>query len=240
MFLGALAACAAAAPACAQTAAETSVGVQAIVFSGKHFETENNVSGTAAGGFLEATYRKRRFGVHVEDIPSITARATSSSDFGRLAQSISVFTFDGRAYVGRGAHWYLSLGEAIFTQSTPLELPPPFGDLFTDSRVVGLRIGAGGRLERGAAFTEFSFVGAPSMHGSISYRVRQEFHPPDLAERATEVDASAAVGRRVGRFELLAGLRNINYAADLVGGGSADRNVATGIFVEARYVIGRR
>jgi hypothetical protein len=234
-LLGALVTIFVAAPACA----ETTVGAQAIVFMGQHYETDNDVRGTAAGGFLEATCRTRRFGLHVEDIPSITARASSASEFGRLAQSISVFTIDGRAYLGRGTHWYLSLGEAIFTQSTPLDLPKPFGDLFTDSRVVGLRVGGGGRLERGATFTEFSFVAAPSMHGNISYRVRREFHVPDLAERASEVDTSAAVGRRVGRFEFLAGLRNINYAADLVRGGSADRNVATGVFLEARYVIGR-
>jgi hypothetical protein len=223
----------------APASAQLSVGVQSVFFVGKHFETDNDVNGSAAGAFFEATVRGRRLGLHLEGVPNIDAHATSAGDFGKLTESISVLTADARVYVGRNGRSYVSVGEAVFTQSTPLLLAPPFGNVFTDSRVVGLRFGAGTRVNLRSAFIEASLVGAPALHGRISYRTSPLIHPPEQTERATEVDAIAALGRRYRRFEVLAGLRNINYAADLARGGSADRNVGTGLFLEGRYLIGR-
>jgi hypothetical protein len=219
--------------------ADTAVGVQGVFFVGQHFETDNDVNGSAAGAFFEVSARGRRLGLHAEGIPNIDARATSSSQFGSLTQSISVLTADARVYLGRRDNSFVSLGEAVFTQSTPLLLPAPFGNVFTSSRVVGLRVGAGTRVELGTSFVEASLTGSPAMRGRISYLTKPFVHPPDQTERATEVDASIAVGRRYRHFEVLAGLRNINYAANLIDGSSADRNVGTGVFVEGRYLIGK-
>lgn len=217
--------------------AEGTLGIQPTFFAGKHFETNNDVSGTAGGVFFEGNLRGGFVGLHVEGIPDIRARATTSDQFGKPTESIGLLTGDLRFSVDRLRRFYLSIGEALFTQTTPIVYPQ--GTVYTDSRVVGMRIGGGTRIVWGRNMLEANVVGADGLQGQISYR-SPRFSVDGQSERASEVDVSASYGRRLGRrYELLGGVRSINYSASLSDGTAADRNVAVGIFIAGRILLGR-
>lgn len=179
---------------------------------------------TARSGPVEFTF---------EGIPGIQAH--SSNTVGNAGfPSVSIMQFGLRGYVTPKV--FVGIGEAVYNQETPFTTPREIE--YTDSRVVGAMYTAGFNVPIHAHSFVTGWVDVmPHLNGVISYR--QTPHKDPFGEYASNFESQFAVGRHAHRWDYLAGLRGFNFAANFDDGNAADRNVAYGVFVEARYVFGR-
>jgi len=230
-----------AAPPTTAAAAQTRIGLEPFYFWGRHFEPGNDISGAAPGFFVDLRHHTGRFELKLEGVPAISVHSTTISAIGvPESQSIGILDSDLRLYVDSQQRFFVSVGEALATQTTPFAVSG--GVTHTDSRVVGGRYGLGTSLSLSrATFVESQFVLMPALHGVVSYRVPAPFAPlAPRAEAGSNVEFVAAIGTHAGRSECLLGVHSINYAADFTDGTAADQIVSVGVFGEYRYVFGRR
>ncbi len=133
------------------------------------------------------------------------------------------------------ARFWIGIGETIVNQRTPL----PNLSQVVSSRLAGARYEALYRSSlQHSRFIEIAFGAAPHMTGSDTYVYSIPHQPVDKPEIAAEEDALLALGIDHGGWELLAGLRSINFSARYALTGEAgDRNNGAGVIVEYRRFI---
>ncbi len=215
-------------------AAEVTVGIEPLYVTGKHDEPGYHISGAIGGALAEVTARSGPIEFTFEGIPGIASH--NSNTVGNAGfPSVSIMQFGLRGYVTPRV--YLGIGEAVYNQETPFTTATEIE--YTDSRVVGAIWTAGFNVPVHAhSFIIGEVNVSPHLTGVISYR--QTPHKDPFGEYASNVETQLGIGRHVKRWDYLAGLRGFNFAANFDNGNAADRNVAYGVFVEARYVFGRR
>ncbi|MDQ2818624.1 MAG: hypothetical protein M3T49_10535, partial [Candidatus Eremiobacteraeota bacterium] len=221
----------------APVAADTQLGIQGLVLSGRHLQPGHDVSGSGGGALLELNERWPGAQLHLEGIPVIDAAQPTSSSFGSPRQKIGLFNGTLRFPLdGHGRVW-AGFGLGVIAQRTTYS---DYSEEVDESRLIGTRYDLFARLPLSKRhFVEANFADMPFMTGTVhafSLRFRGSF---SQKETAAETDASAAFGWSGGAMEFLAGLRSINYSANYVYGRPADRNVGFGPTLEARYGFGR-
>ncbi len=205
----------------------------------------------------ELTLRRRAESLRIEGLPPVTFGYGSSAD-GSQSTTLSIVNatyrhWFGRVFVGAGQTLYNQRTSYASTQSGyyytrgPI-VDPIYGSEQQYSRVTGLRLEAGGTIERARDRIEYSAAANPKMHGIQYTRIPlpiSECHfvngPSGNAvtcnqlvdtfsdpENAAQVDLSLRVAHKLSKHgELLYGLRYLNYSAhyDDFPGQLADRNV---------------
>ena len=235
---------------------ETTVGLSVNALTGQHQVGNNQADrlSFAPLPLIEATMRAGSESLRVEGLPPLTL-GYFAQNVGGASTRLSILNATYRHGLPGG--WFAGVGETVYTQTTTFAQRSNLyfvrGSLFEQvngqmnefSRVVGLRLEAGQRvnLRRGS----FEYFGAfnPRMHGITTSRVPTFFFtcPPSATslaacsqrvdtfvdgENATQIDLLARIAQRVSKHgEILYGMRYINFTAryDDQPGQLADRNV---------------
>jgi hypothetical protein len=209
------------------------IGVEPLYVTGKHEEPGYLISGGLFGAVGEFTARSGPVELTFEGIPGIQAH-DSNHEHNAGFPSVAIMQFGLRGYVTPRV--FVGLGEAVYNQATPFTTPREIE--YTDSRVVGAMYTAGFKVPMHAHTFITGWVDVmPHLNGVISYR--QTPHKNPVGEYASNVEPQISIGRHAGRWDYLAGLRGFNFAANFDNGNAADRNVAYGVFAEARYIFRR-
>lgn len=215
-------------------APRTYVGVQVLTVAGEHTDVAGTQHGLGAGPLLQARLGWRRFAVQIEGIPVVgIPNQRPSQAYGQATPSIGIFNGEVLAALDRGARLWGGAGETIYNQRTPL----PAQNQVVSSRLAGVRYAlAYHGTTRGAHFLE-AFVGAaPSLSGADVYVSSLGLPNVEKPERASEIDASIALGWNRNTSQWLVGMRMLNFAARFVNTGeAADRNVGIGPLIEWRH-----
>lgn len=216
--------------------AETTIGLQALVVSGTHEEQSRSLPLTGAAALLELRQRWRPLDIVVEGIPSVGEHRfiATTNGFPRPLTNLSLFTAVSHVRLGPTGRYWAGGGIVVINQESSL-----FTTLRAASRVTGSRyeaiaylpVGRKGTLELRASFM-------PSMHGSLSYDLPFPPAPGTDSEVAQSTDLGVEYVRRFRDFGLGGGVRSIDYVAHFVRPRAlADRNLAFGVLVEARFTI---
>ncbi|HEY8298032.1 MAG TPA: hypothetical protein VIG32_08435 [Candidatus Baltobacteraceae bacterium] len=212
------------------------LGVQGLGVTGVHSDVGGSQRGAGAGALLEIGATLRRLGVHVEGIPPVSLPQRPSAFYGQATPKLSLLNGAVRFAVDPQSRLWLGIGATVINQATPL--PNIFQ--VAGSRLAGVRYEAFYRAPmRGSHFAEILIGGAPRLYGADHFIFSDGSPSVTKDERASEVDASVAVGIRHAHSEVLFGLRTINFAAQFTKiGEAADRNNGAGVLVELRRLIG--
>lgn len=209
------------------------VGVQVLTIVGQHVDAAGTQRGVGAGPLVQIHAQAHRFAVHIEGIPVVAIPDVKPSvAYGQATPSIGIFNIHGEYAIDKW--WSVGAGETIYNQRTPL----PAIQQVVSSRLCGLRFAARYQREtsNGHFIEGFASV-TPTMRGADRYVYSDGVTPTfEKPERASEVDASLALGMHKGSNAWLIGLRTINFAAHFVNTGeAADRNVGFGPLIEWRH-----
>ena len=219
----------------AQARADTRVGIEAIVLSGTHFESKEDVSTSGFAGFIQLDERWKTVQIHLEGIPAV-GTATVNTRTGPAQATLGWFNASARFRLDRAGGLWFGAGTQVLAQRTP----QTGASLIDASRLAGSRyelfgdIPVGGRAGR---FLEMDFAAMPHLSGVLDEtRTAPVFErfSASAAETAGMTDLSMAYGITRGRFDYLLGGRAIDFAAKFVDGREADRNVGAGVFATAR------
>jgi hypothetical protein len=242
--------------ACAEPL-ETTVALSVNALSGQHQvgNGEADRLSFAPLPLAELTLRHGTESVRFEGLPPLTVGYFNQNFPGGSSTRLSILNATYRHALRGG--WFAGIGETVYNQDTSFGARPNLffergsffeavdGSLRQYSRVVGLRIEAGQRVNVGRNSIEYFAALNPRMHGIASTRVPTfGFACPPGAqtlaacsqlidtfadgETAAQVDLTARIAQRVSKHgEILYGLRYLNFTAryDDFPGQLADRNV---------------
>lgn len=214
--------------------ADTQIGIQAIELSGRHIESNENVSGSGFAGFIQLDERWRSVQIHVEGIPSVGTALVNTAT-GPEHATLGWFSASARFQLDPAGRFWLGAGTQVLAQRTPLT-----GVAAIDaSRLAGSRyeLLSDVPVARAGQFVETDLAVMPHLSG-ILYETRTapifDRFTRSAAETAGMTDLSFAYGITSGRHDYLVGVRAFNFAAKFADGSEADRNVGTGLFAAAR------
>ena len=216
--------------------ANTYAGVQALVISGVHRDCCINQYGVGGGPLIEAGSGGKRVMVHLEGIPVVAVPSRPSAEYGKATPALGIAHAAAEFAVDKASRLWLGAGVSVYNQRTPL----PALQQEVSSRLSGLRYVARYREPlRGTRFLESTLGIAPTIFGTDRFLYSDGITPAvNKDERASEIDASVALGVRRGSTEWLFGVRTLNFSAHFTkDGSSADRNAGTGVLVEWRHFI---
>lgn len=211
-------------------------GAQLFALSGVHRDIYVNQYGVGGGPLFEARAASRRMAVHLEGIPVVAVPARASVRYGQATPALGIVNAEAEFAVDRDARLWLGAGMNVYNQRTPL----PAISQEVSSRLIGVRYTARYRSPmRGVHFVEATLGLSPSIFGTDRFLYSDGVTPAvNKPERASEFDASVALGMHRGRNEVLLGLRTLNFGAHFVrDNGAADTNVGTGVMLEWRHFI---
>lgn len=212
-------------------------GVQALVVAGAHRDVAGSQYGVGAGPLLQFHLVRDRFALHVEGIPVVSIPGTRPSVmYGQATPKLGIFNGQFEYATAQNRRLWLGLGETVYNQRTPL----PAQNQEVSSRLAGVRYTVRYRRAMHARrFVEALFGAAPTLTGSDVYRYGDGVTPNVIKqERASEVDASLALGYVRRTSEWLVGIRTVNFAARFTATGeAADRNVGVGPMIEWRRIL---
>lgn len=221
-----------------QARADTELGIQAIVLSGTHFETKEDVSGTGFAGFIQFDQRWKAVQIHVEGIPSV-GTALVNTPTGQVRATLGMFSASARFRVDRAGTLWVGAGTQVLAQRTPQA-----GISTIDaSRLAGTRYELFGEFPTGVRkshFFETDFAVMPHLSGILDQTrtaPRFERFSASAPETAGMTDLSFAYGITRGRCDYLGGVRAFNFAAKFPDGREADRNVGSGVFATVRVRV---
>lgn len=239
----ALALCALAYPSPAT--AHTYVGAQLLVGQFSHTEaiSVENLKFTGIGGLLEFWYRKPRFEVHVEGIPTFSPPRLSTT-VGSSDRFAAVGTFDAVFHVAldpRGRLWAGGGVGGFDDKIRGVPIPPFLPPETATSHLTGVRYELRAVLPAGDKnFVDLQLADMPDMRGSIHFQFDNPLIVvPDRSTSATAVSTLAAYGWKRQNNEYLIGWRSVNYPVNFAPSGQfAFRNVISALFFETRVYIG--
>jgi len=214
-------------------------GVQALALSGVHRDIAGNQYGIGAGPLVQVRGGGNRLALGIEGLPVVSIPGTRPSvAYGQATPKLGIFNGAAEYAVGANRSVWLGLGETVYNQRTPL---PAIGQEVS-SRLAGLRYVARLRGALGDAHFWEGFIGAtPTLSGADRFVFLDGAVPATKVERASEIDASLALGWRRGASEWLVGVRTLNFAAKFTATGeAADRNVGVGLLLEWRRLRAQR
>jgi hypothetical protein len=222
--------------ATAETPPHSYVGVQLLTIVGVHRDIAGSQYGTGAGPLIQAQVGGARLNFNIEGIPVVSIPGTRPSvAYGQATPALGVINDQLQYAIDRDAHVWIGVGQTIYNQRTPL----PAQSQEVSSRLAGARYAV--RVfhpTRGTHFLEALVGAAPYLSGADVYAYLNGAPPTIKPERASEIDASLALGYRQGSSEWLFGLRDVNFAAKFIETGeAADRNVGIGPIIEWRHVL---
>lgn len=222
--------------ATAETPDKSYVGVQGLAIVGVHTDVAGSQHGIGAGPLLQLHVERSRLAVHLEGIPVVSIPGTRPSvTYGQATPKLGILNGDAEYAIDRGRQAWLGLGETIYNQRTPL----PAQAQSVSSRLAGARYTL--RLRHSFSPSHFfeGFVGtAPYLSGSDVYVYLSGAPNTIKPERASEVDASLALGYTHNRTQWLFGVRSLNFSAMYpLTGAAADRNVGIGPYIEWRTLL---
>jgi hypothetical protein len=219
--------------------ARSYIGLQGLAIVGEHRDIAGTQHGIGAGPLVEVRVGTRRIALAVEGIPVVSVPGTKpSAHYGQATPALGIFNGQFEYALDASRRTWVGLGETIYNQRTPL----PNLDQRVASRLAGVRYTARYRAPlTGTRFVEALVGVTPALFGSDRYEYSDGVTPPvDKEERASEVDASIAIGWDRNASEWLLGLRTLNFTARFVkAGDAADRNVGLGVMLEWRHLIRR-
>lgn len=213
------------------------VGIQGLAIVGVHRDIAGSQHGVGAGPLAQVHIGLGRMAAQLEGIPVVSIPGTqASAHYGQATPALGIFNGAMEyALSGRRRGW-VGIGETIYNQRTPL----PNLEQRVSSRLAGVRYTARYRAPlRNAHFVE-GFLGiTPALWGADRYVYSDGITPTITKdERASEVDASLALGWDRNASEWLIGLRALNFSAKYTQlGDAADRNVGVGMMLEWRHII---
>lgn len=218
--------------------AETTLGVQALYFTGTHSEIDGSQQFSVPAALVNARQRWNAIDLYVEGIPSTGSRnyLTAPSGLPRPVTSLSVFDAVSHVRLDRAGRLWAGGGVAVINQITSIGSPP----YSAASRVTGSRYELVAYLPVASRSTvELRAAYMPAMHGAIVAQL-----PPYLAsqvptsETAETTDVTGEYVLHSRRLRFGAGLRVINYVAHFVTPSDlADRNSGIGFILEVRYAL---
>jgi hypothetical protein len=219
--------------ASAEQAPRGYVGIQGLLLVGVHHDIGGVQRGFAPAALLEVRGGGRRFGLHIEGIPVISAPQRATAFYGQSTPAVGIV--NGVMTYAVDRYFTIGVGTTIVNQRTPL----PNLLQVSSSRL------AGGRLEllyrKSFARERFLEAGvgiAPRLFGIVHFIYSDGSPAVNKDERAREFDASFAVGRRFAYSELLVGLRSLNFSGRFTRtGAESDRNDGIGVTVEWRRLF---
>lgn len=215
---------------------KTYVGIQGLFVAGVHRDIAGSQYGLGAGPLVQVHVVRGRFAAHVEGIPVVSIPDTRpSAAYGQATPALGIFNAQLEYAATRDRTLWIGLGETAYNQRTPL----PNINQVVASRLGGVRYTLRyERAMRNARFIEALLGAAPSLYGSDHFTYSDGTPPVDKPERASEVDASLALGYRRKSSEWLIGLRTVNFTAKFLNtGAAADRNVGLGPMIEWRHLL---
>jgi hypothetical protein len=222
--------------ATAETPSYSYVGIQGLALVGVHRDVTGSQYGIGVGPLVQLHLGVKRFALHVEGIPVVSIPGTRpSAAYGQATPALGIFNGQAEYAFDRSGFAWVGFGETIYNQRTPL----PAKAQTVSSRLSGARYTLRYRRPFGASRFVDALIGtAPYLSGSDVYVFLDGAPNTVRPERASEVDASLALGFAHRRTEWLVGLRTLNFTARYpVTGLAADRNVGFGPFIEWREVL---
>ncbi len=220
----------------AGTPAKTYVGIQGLFIVGAHRDVAGSQYGVGGGPLLQVHASARRLALTVEGIPVVSIpNIRPSAAYGQATPALGILNWQVEAAADRSARLWLGLGETVYNQRTPL----PAIDQVASSRLAGVRYTARYTHDtRNNHFVEALFATAPKLSGSDHFAYSDGNPPVDKPERASEIDASLALGYHAHDTVWLFGLRTLNFSAQFTATGeAADRNVGIGPMIEWRRLL---
>lgn len=211
-------------------------GVQGLLVSGVHRDCCVTQHGVGGGPLLQVRAGGSRLALHFEGIPVVSVPARPSAEYGQATPAVGVLHAAAEYALDARERLWIGIGESVYNQRTPL----PALQQRVSSRLAGVRYVVRYREPlRSTHFLEGTLGVAPAIFGADRYVYTNGTRPPvNKDERASEVDASVALGVRSGSNEWLFGVRTLNFTAHFTATGiSADRNSGSGVLVEWRRVI---
>lgn len=208
-------------------------GVEGLALIGVHRDIAGEQHGLGVGPLAEVHVGYGRAALHLEGLPVASEPQKASAFYGQATPALGLLNADLEFQATQRLS--LGAGTTIINQRTPL----PNLDQSVASRLAGLRYVARYRMPtRGTHFAEAMFGAAPALWGTDRFLYIDGTAPVNKDERASELDASAAIGYRVRNTEWLFGLRALNFSAKFTRDNSAgDRNVGIGAMIEWRRVL---
>jgi len=219
-----------------ETTDRSYVGIQGLAIVGEHSDVAGTQHGIGAGPLLQVHAERSHLAIHLEGIPVVSIPGTQPSvTYGQATPKLGIFNGDAEYAIDRGRRAWLGLGETIYNQRTPL----PAQEQSVSSRLAGVRYTLRIRQGFGASHFFEGFVGAaPYLSGSDVYAYTSGAPSTIKPERASEIDASLALGFTHNRTQWLLGIRSINFSAMYpLTGAAADRNVGIGPYIEWRTLL---
>jgi hypothetical protein len=220
---------------CAGTSrADTQFGIQGILLSGTHYQPKGNVSGSAAGAFLQLDERWRSVQLHFEGFPSV-GTAVVNTNLGPVTATLGLFAASARIRLDRLGRFWVGAGTEVLAQTTPQS-----GLYKVDSsRLAGTRYDMLNDFPMAPnTFIETQVALMPHLSGTVYETTSAPatvVYSITGAETASMVDLSAAYGIRRSHVDYLFGVRSINFAAKFADGREADRNVGIGLSASVRF-----
>lgn len=211
-------------------------GVHGLALVGVHRDVAGDQHGIGAGPLIEIRTGGQRVALHLEGIPVVGVPQGASAHYGQATPALGLFNGDLEYALDSRRRAWFGIGTTIINQRTPL----PNLQQRVESRLAGIRFVARYREPlRGSHFLEAMFGVAPSLSGADHYLYSDNVTPAyNKPERASELDASVAIGWHHASTEWLFGLRALNFAARFTTTGeAADRNVGMGFMLEWRHLI---
>ena len=213
------------------------LGVQGLVIVGEHRDVAGTQHGIGGAPLLEVRAGFRRFAVHLEGIPVVSAPQRASAFYGQATPALGIFNGDVEAALDARRSLWLGIGSTIINQRTPL----PNIRQVVSSRLAGVRYTLVARRPTRSPghFIEAYLGVAPSLAGVDRFLYSDGVTAPvNKDERASELDASLAFGWQHRSTEWLFGLRTLNFTARFTATGeAADRNVGIGPIIEWRHLL---
>jgi hypothetical protein len=228
-----------AAPALADSATPTDVGVFTAILAGSHVGSENPapVSGVVPGALLELTQHVDRVRLHLEGLPTIGVTGSNDGAFGHSSASLSLL--NSTIMVDLDAHSRFRVGGG-FQLVTLTNSNGTNGDI-NKVRITSPMYAAGATLPLAKEhFVEMNLMVDPNLRGTLLVYNYLGQAKPNKPEIGAEVDYSAAYGWRRHDVEYLLGFRGLSYhTRNATLGNLVDRNVGAGLTFELRFLLGR-
>ena len=218
--------------------AETTLGLQALYFTGTHSEINGSQHFSVPAALVNARQRWNAVDLYVEGIPSTGSHSyiTAPSGFPQPVTSLSVFDTVSHVRLDLAGRVWAGGGIAVINQITSIGSPP----YSAASRLTGSRYELVGYLPVATRSTvELRAALMPAMHGAIVAQLPAYLaNQLPTSETAETTDFTGEYVLRSRRVHFGAGLRVINYVAHFVTPPDlADRNSGVGFILEFRYAL---
>lgn len=215
----------------------TDVGLLGAVVTGTHVGSENPnpVSGVVPGALLELTQHVDRFRLHLEGLPQISAKSSTTGAYGSSSASLSLLNATALVDLGAARCFRAGFGFQIVNVTN-------FNGAnanINDSRVTSPIYALGATLPAPHGhFFELNLMVDPNLRGVVDVFHNGATSEPNKPEAGAEVDYSAAYGWTRGKVTYLAGARGLSYhTRDLNTDALVDRNVGGGVTFEVRFAL---